>query len=103
VPPGRGFLIAGGVVTGVGIFPLLLGAALRADYDPDSNKLLNPNGTGLLISGGALALLGITFLIVGGALRGSYNRSRRQTHVRWAPHVARTSHASLVAGLHLQF
>jgi hypothetical protein len=100
---GRGFLIAGGIIAGLGLIPLSTGIYTRVKYGPcgDGGGFICLDGTGQLAAGGVLVALGAIFLTVGGVRRHRFREARAAAQLQ--PHLARTAHGGAVAGLQLRF
>ena len=99
---GRGLLIAGGIVAGLGLAPMISGIHTRVKYGAcGSSGGFCLDGTGQLAAGGVMIGIGAILLTVGGVRYHRYKRSRATA--RLLPHVARTAHDGVIAGVQLQF
>jgi hypothetical protein len=100
---GRGLLIAGGIIAGLGPIPLSTGIYTRVKYGPcgDGGGFICLDGTGQLAAGGVLVAIGAIFLTVGGVRHHRFQTARAAAQLQ--PHLARTAHGGAVAGLELRF
>jgi hypothetical protein len=99
---GRRLLIAGGIIAGLGLIPVITGIYTRVKYGAcGSSGGLCLDGTGQLAGGGVVMGIGAILLTVGG-VRYSRHKQSRET-ARLTPHLARTPHGGAIAGLQIQF